>query len=95
MPPEYPLLGRTRIVCDDFLFIREAVRAGAGIGSMPAFLAREDVSAGRLSRVLPRHTRRGGGFVLLYPKARQVPRKVVAFRDFVVEYTSVRPLAPV
>jgi DNA-binding transcriptional LysR family regulator len=85
---------RNRIVCDDFLFLREAVRAGAGLGLMPTFLAAADVAAGELVRVLPRYSQRGGTFVLLYPATRHVPRKVTAFRDFLLESLTVRPLAP-
>lgn len=83
-----------RIVGDDFFFIREAVRAGAGIGLLPSFLAQADVASGQLVRVLPRYAERGGAFVLLHPRAKHLPRKVTVFRDFMLEYLARHPLAP-
>ncbi len=86
--------GVPRVVADDFLFAREALRAGAGIGLLPTFLAWPDVAAGRLVALLPRHVVSGGSFVLLHPKTRHVPRKVTAFRDFLLEHVEAHPLAP-
>lgn len=78
-------LDRARLVGDDFLFVREAVRAGAGLALLPTFHADADLAAGRLLRVLPAQSERGGWFVLLHPRARRIPRKVTAFRDFLLE----------
>jgi DNA-binding transcriptional LysR family regulator len=71
---------------DDFLLARELLRDGVGIGLLPSFLARsyvregllEEVALGDLS-VMP------GELVLLYPSSGQVPKKVAAFRDFLVD----------
>jgi DNA-binding transcriptional LysR family regulator len=82
-----------RIVCDDFLFARDAVRAGAGIGLLPAFLAEADVVAGRLVRVLPRLERPAGHLHLVTPAAKHVPRKVTAFRELVLELLKARATA--
>jgi DNA-binding transcriptional LysR family regulator len=82
--------GARRAVADDFMFVMEAVRAGAGIGLFPAFLAQPHLSTGQLVRVLPRFAQPGGQFVLLYPRARHVPRKVTAFRDFLLETLPLR-----
>lgn len=83
-----------RISGDDFFFIREALRAGAGIGVLPTFLAQEDVAAGLLVRVLPKFSESSARLFLVYPGARHVPAKVTAFRDFLLEYLALRPLAP-
>jgi DNA-binding transcriptional LysR family regulator len=77
-----------RVVCDDLLFLRDAVRAGAGIGLLPAALAEPEVAAGDLVRVLPRFRRAVGHLYIVCPAARHVPRKVVAFRDLVIERIS-------
>jgi DNA-binding transcriptional LysR family regulator len=82
--------GRTRIVCDDLLFVRDAVRAGAGIGLLPTFIAEGDVVAGRLVRVLPRFERPAGHLHVVTPAAKHVPRKVTAFRDLVLEMLKAR-----
>lgn len=82
-----------RITCDDILFVRDALRAGAGIGLLPAFIAEADVTAGTLVRILPRHERRVGHLWIVTPATRHMPRKVTAFRDLVLEVLKVRPLA--
>src|SRR5512144_1676279 len=48
-----PVLGgetgrKARIACDDLLFVRDAVRAGAGVAFLPTFIAEPDVLAGAL-----------------------------------------------
>jgi DNA-binding transcriptional LysR family regulator len=83
---------RGRIVCDDMSFIHQAVRAGAGFGVLPGFLADADCAAGRLVRVLPKWTIPAGHVWFVTPSARQVPRKVAAFRDFLVESLAGRTL---
>src|SRR5262249_2111463 len=70
-----------RLLANDVLFVREAARAGAGIGLLPTFVADPLVAAGALVAVLPRARYATGGIVLLYPSAGPPPRKVTAFRD--------------
>jgi DNA-binding transcriptional LysR family regulator len=84
---------RARLQADDFWFIREALCAGAGIGPLPTFVAHSLVQDGQLVRVLPRHVEPGGTLVLLHPRAQNVPRKVTAFRDFLLETLARKPLA--
>jgi DNA-binding transcriptional LysR family regulator len=83
-----------RIVADDLLFLRDAVRAGAGIGLLPDFAAEPEVVAGRLVRILPRIERPAGWLHLVTPAAKHGPRKVAAFRDLVVELLRARSPAP-
>lgn len=73
-----------RIEGDDFLFVREAVRAGAGIGLMPRLICARELSDGSLVRVLPSWEERGAVLHFVYPSARHPAAKVTAFRDFVV-----------
>jgi DNA-binding transcriptional LysR family regulator len=84
---------RARIVCDDLLFVRDAVLAGAGLGTLPDFVAAPEVSTGRLVRVVPRFERQAGSLPLVTPAARQQPRKVTAFRDMVLEVLRARGFA--
>jgi DNA-binding transcriptional LysR family regulator len=81
---------RGRIICDDLLFVRDAVRAGAGIAFLPVFAAEPDVVAGRLVRVLPRYERMAGYLHIVTPAAKHVPRKVTAFREVVLELLKSR-----
>jgi len=83
---------RERIVANEFSFVREAVRAGAGIGALPTFLTLAELEAGELVRVLPRWAERRGTLYFVHPSAQHVPAKVRAFRDFLVEQLAFRPL---
>jgi DNA-binding transcriptional LysR family regulator len=87
---------RPRFQTDELFLIRDLVRAGAGVGSLPTFLAAPFVATGELRPVLAgaRGPRGGGPFVvsMLYPSSWQVPRKVRAFGDFLVERLKRAPL---
>jgi DNA-binding transcriptional LysR family regulator len=74
-----------RMSCDDLLFVRDAVRSGAGLGLLPSFVAGPDVLAGSLVRIVPRFERQAGNVYVVTPAAKHVPRKVTAFRDLVLE----------
>lgn len=82
-----------RIHCDDMFFVREVIRHGAGIGVLPSFLATDEVSAGHLVRVLPRWNVPTGQLWVVYHGAQHLPRKVIAFRDFVLDSLKARPLS--
>src|SRR5688500_2341808 len=76
---------RGRIRCDDMFFARAAARAGAGIALLPSFLADPELSAGSLQAVLPKLQLASGSVWVVHPPARNLPAKVSAFRDLVVE----------
>lgn len=65
--------------------LRKATVAGLGIALLPPTMARVDVQAGRLVRVLPDYQRTTQGLSVLYPSRRHLPRVVSAFIDMVVE----------
>ncbi len=79
-----------RVACDDLLFARDAVRAGAGLGLLPTFIAATEVLAGTLVRVVPRLERHAGYLHIVTPAAKHVPRKVTAFRALVLELLKTR-----
>ena len=81
-----------RIVADDLSFVCAVLRAGAGIGLLPSFLARDDVASGALVRVLPRWSAPRATLSLVHPAARHVPLKVIAFRDFVLAHAAATSL---
>ena len=92
MLPE-PLASVTpRLASDDLLFIHRAIREGMGLGALPVFIARDDVARGRLVRVLPGLSFPTGNLYFVYPQTEHVPRKVAAFRDFVLAYLAANPL---
>jgi DNA-binding transcriptional LysR family regulator len=84
---------RGRILCDDMWFAREAARAGGGITLMPTFFAEPDIVTGQLARVLPSYSLPTGHIWLVWPSTRHLPRKVAAFRDFIVEALQSRSFA--
>lgn len=75
-----------QVIVDDFILARELIRDGLGIGLLPNFVARAYVREGLLEEVpLGGPPVMEGQFVLLYPTSGQSPKKVTAFRDFLLE----------
>jgi DNA-binding transcriptional LysR family regulator len=80
------------VFADDFAFLRGTAVAGAGVALLPGFIAAADVVTGRLERLLPRHEGPITPLYAAYPSGRHLPRKVIAFRDFLVQTLRARPL---
>lgn len=77
---------RGAISADDISFMKKAVLAGGGIALLPTFFVAREEEAGKLVRVLPDWRLNGGsGLHVVYPSARYVPQRVVAFRDYLVQ----------
>lgn len=74
-----------RLRSDDLETLKTAAIAGLGLASLPAYLAREDVSAGRLKRILPYWATQPHAEVTLLTASRrgQLP-SVRALIDFLV-----------
>jgi DNA-binding transcriptional LysR family regulator len=77
-----------RVASNDMLFVREATRAGIGIGLLPSFVADPLVAAGTLVAVLPRVRQTSAAFAMLHP-AGPIPRKVTAFREVLLAALNV------
>jgi len=93
MPPQLPKPKQLpRMIADDIRFVHEMVRAGVGLGLLPTALAHEDVIAGRLVRVLPKIATPSGTIYLVHAPTKHVPRKVTAFRDYLLEQLAMHPL---
>ena len=60
-------------------------RAGAGLFQTYRFVVEDDLREGRLTEVLQQHGGSTRPFVLLYPHARHVSRRVRAFVDFLID----------
>ncbi|UAN03811.1 LysR family transcriptional regulator [Achromobacter mucicolens] len=60
-------------------------RAGAGLFQTYRFVVEDDLREGRLIEVLQQHGGSTRPFVLLYPHARHVSRRVRAFVDFLID----------
>ncbi|HOZ34866.1 MAG TPA: LysR substrate-binding domain-containing protein, partial [Tabrizicola sp.] len=60
---------------------RDAVVAGAGIAALPGIVARPDIAAGRLVRVLPDWSTPRKAIYFVYPSAQSVTARLRAFID--------------
>jgi DNA-binding transcriptional LysR family regulator len=85
---------RPRLGGDEMLFVYGAVLAGVGIALLPSFLTTGDVAAGRLTRLLPRYTSPTGALYFVHPSGAKPPKKVTAFRDYIVEFIAAHPMCP-
>jgi len=79
-----PVQGRA--ASNDFFFLREAIAAGVGIGLLPWFLARSELDAGRITRVLPDYRAAGGTAYLVRPPTKPVPPKLIKFCAHLLEH---------
>lgn len=71
---------------DDFVFVRDAVLGDTGIGLVPLLLCSQDITAGRLVRLLPQWRGGPAPMHVVYPSRELVPAKTRAFRDFAVDW---------
>jgi DNA-binding transcriptional LysR family regulator len=75
---------RGAISADDISFLKKAALAGGGIALLPGFLVPREERSGKLVRVLPDWRFTGSRLHVVYPSARYVPQRVVAFRDYLI-----------
>lgn len=66
------------------LAVRDALLAGAGIAALPGIVARPEVSAGRLVRVLPEWSTPRKAIYFVYPSAQSVTARLRVFIDHLV-----------
>jgi DNA-binding transcriptional LysR family regulator len=74
-----------RFIVNDAEILRDVAVAGIGIALMPSIIGADDLRAGRLRRVLPRWSSAATPLHAVYPTARHLSPKVVAFLDLVRE----------
>lgn len=72
------------ISSDDISFMKKSVLAAGGVALLPLFLCAREEQSGKLVRILPQWRLGGSDLHVVYPSARYVPQRVVAFRDFLV-----------
>jgi DNA-binding transcriptional LysR family regulator len=63
------------------LAVRDAVIAGAGLAALPGIIARPDLAAGRLVRILPDWSTPRKPIYFVYPSAQSVTARLRAFID--------------
>jgi DNA-binding transcriptional LysR family regulator len=79
-----------RLVCHDFVVLRAATLAGLGIALLPESVARTDLEARRLERVLPEWNLPQGICHVVFPTRRGLLPAVRAFIDFLAEEMPAR-----
>ena len=67
------------------LAVRDAVVAGAGVAALPGIVARPDIAAGRLVRVLPDWSTPRKAIYFVYPSAQSVTARLRVFIDHLVK----------
>jgi DNA-binding transcriptional LysR family regulator len=76
----------SRVSCNDFYFARELVLSGAGITALPWFVARPELEAGRLVRVLPDQRVEGAlSLYLVHPPQIGPSPKLDLFRRHLID----------
>lgn len=77
-----------RLAASDGEVVRQWAAAGLGIALLPKFWIEDDLTEGRLRRVLPRHRVRGGAIYAVHPYQTNVPAKVHQFIDALRQLTA-------
>lgn len=87
-----PRRARCKLIMDDGQSQKVATIAGAGISINSVWSVHQDLSAGRLVRVLPEYQVADDAVLwLVYPKANVLSAKVRVFMDFLLEHIGKRP----
>lgn len=83
---------QVRFLCNDFAVMSELASEGAGITFLPNYFAAPYVRTGKLESIQIAGRSMTVPLVMLYPSRGQVPRKVIAFRDFLLDWLQRAPL---
>jgi DNA-binding transcriptional LysR family regulator len=80
-----------RFICNDFRSLGQACGDGLGIAQLPQPLALPMLRSGQLKVLLPDSVADGIQLFIHYPSRKQLPARVRAFVDFVVEHFAGHP----
>ncbi len=78
-------------ICNDFRSLAQACGDGLGIAQLPQPMALPMLQSGRLKVLLPDSVAEGIQLFIHYPSRKQLPARVRAFVDFVVEHFAGHP----
>lgn len=78
-------------VCNDFRSLKQACISGLGIAQLPQPMVLLALQQGQLHVLLPDHGLEGLQLFIHYPSRKQLPARVRAFVDFVVEHFAGHP----
>ncbi len=74
------------------LALRKAALAGLGIALLPRYSVADDLAAGTLVTLFPRHRIAQRPLLAVYPRAEVIPKKVQVFVDFLSTWTATREI---
>jgi DNA-binding transcriptional LysR family regulator len=77
---------KTRLTVNDFDYLEDAARTGIGVALLPTYRSAEDISTGRLVRLLPDWCSPELPLHAVFPSRRHLSPKVRAFVDHVREH---------
>lgn len=80
-----------RVICDHYPVAIRTIIEGVGVGMLPDILCKKEVASGQIIPILPSFTAPGKPIYLTYPRNRYIPRRVQAFRNFILEKTLNTP----
>jgi DNA-binding transcriptional LysR family regulator len=81
---------RSSLMTNTSLGVQAAARVGAGLAILPDYAVKDDISAGRLVRLLPEWSLPGGGIYAVFPGSVQRSQKVGVFIEALKQrYSSV------
>jgi DNA-binding transcriptional LysR family regulator len=78
---------RHKVTVNNSVAYNAATHAGLGIAQIPASRARVEIAAGLLVSVLPHHPAAPMAARILFPHRRNIPQRVRAFADWIVDIT--------
>jgi LysR family transcriptional regulator AphB len=82
---DYILNCKPRLVVDDFAVLKQSIVDGLGIAVLPEYMGREEVTSGKLVKILPDWGMTDVDIYALYPRNRAKIPKVREFLHFVTE----------
>lgn len=86
---DYIINCKPRLLVDDFSVLKQSIVDGLGIAVLPEYMGREEVSSGKLVKILPDWGMTDVDIYALYPRNRAKIPKVKAFLNFVTKlYTN-------
>ena len=80
------------ISANDSIAVKKMTIYGAGITSLPTFLADEEIKNGKLVRLLPEYKEGTSPIYAVFPEKKYMPPKVRAYIDFLVDFYEGNPL---
>lgn len=72
------------------LALRKAAIAGLGAALVPRYVVADDIAAGNLVPLFPRHRVAARPLIAVYPRVPEIPLKVKAFVAFLTEWITAR-----